>query len=65
MLSHYVIYKMNIDGNMARWTLIKSDNGPSARSQLSVSVAMPSVDIIIHGGEYDSALKDKNKVDDQ
>ena len=50
---------MIVNGNLASWTLIKSENGPSARSLLSVSVAMPSGDIIIHGGlQFGRTFKD-------
>ena len=50
---------MIVNGNLASWTIIKSENGPSGRMLLSASVAMPIGDIIIHGGhQFGIILKD-------
>ena len=43
------IYKININGNLVSWTLLKSDNGPCTRNNTSATTT-ESGDIIVHGG---------------
>ena len=47
------IFKMNINGNLVSWTLLKSDNGPCAR-QFTSAATTESGDIIVHGGNAGS-----------